>query len=45
MIYINGIRASEKDLQRLNKDIKNGIAKITAIRKTQKGATALTVEG
>lgn len=45
MIYINGIRASELDLQRLNKDIKNGIAKITASRKTKKGATALTVEG
>lgn len=43
MIYINGIKASQKDIDRLAKDLKNGTAKLTQIKTTKKGATAIKV--
>jgi hypothetical protein len=39
MIYINGRKASKKDLQKLFEDVKKGAQKITA-HFTRKGATA-----
>jgi hypothetical protein len=39
MVYINGRKASNKDLRKLFEDIKNGAQKITA-HFTKKGATA-----
>ena len=44
MLYINGIRATRKDLERLAQDIKRGAARITEARRTKRGAVALTVE-
>jgi hypothetical protein len=44
MIYINGIRASKKDLKRLVEEVRNGRAAIKSIRTTSKGATAITTE-
>lgn len=44
MIYINGIKATADDLKRLDAEIKKGSATIIEIKKTSKGATALTVE-
>jgi translation initiation factor 1 (eIF-1/SUI1) len=44
IIYINGIKATADDLKRLDAEIKKGNATITEIKKTGKGATALTVE-
>lgn len=40
MIYINGRRASKKDLLKLFDDVKKGAQKITA-HITKKGATAI----
>ena len=42
MIYINGIKASLKDLERLFQEVKRGSVAVIAIRKTKKGATAIT---
>lgn len=44
MIYINGIKASLKDLERLFKEIKLGSVTVVAIHKTKKGATAIITD-
>lgn len=44
MFYINGIKATKKDLRRLFLDVKKGVANITTARTTKKGAIALTVK-
>lgn len=43
MIYINGIRATKKDLDRLIKDIKNGKQRATA-HTTKSGNLAIVTE-
>lgn len=43
MIYINGIKASKKDLARLLKDLKRGIITATATT-TKKGALAIKAD-
>lgn len=45
MLYINGIKATRKDLERLSQDIKTGAARIIEVKRTKRGAVALTVEG
>ena len=44
MLYINGIKATRKDLERLAQDLKRGTARILEIRRTKAGALALVVE-
>lgn len=44
MTYINGIRATKKDIETLKNHIQNGFIKSITIKQTPKGATALTVE-
>ena len=44
MLYINGIKATRKGVERLNQDIKTGAARITEVKRTKSGAVALTVE-
>ena len=44
MIYINGVRASKKDLKKLLSDVEKGTTKLLNIRTTKKGAAALTVD-
>lgn len=44
MIYINGVKASKADRERLRADIRNGKNRIKSKRKTKKGATAITTE-
>jgi hypothetical protein len=43
VIYINGIRASKKDLDRLLKDLKNGKQRAKA-HTTKSGALAIVTE-
>lgn len=43
MIYINGIRASKKDIARLLKDLKKGIVTATATT-TKKGALSIKAD-
>ena len=43
MIYINGIKATKSDLDRLLKDLKNGTQKATA-HTTKGGALAIVTE-
>lgn len=43
MIYINGIKASKKDLERLLQDLKNGKNRATA-HTTKNGALAIVTE-
>ena len=44
MLYINGVKASKKDIEQLNNDIKKGNATIKAIKITDKNNIALIVE-
>ena len=44
MIYINGVKASLKDLGRLFQEVKRGSVTVIAIRKTKKGATAIITD-
>jgi hypothetical protein len=43
MIYINGIRASKKDLERLLQDLRNGTQRATA-HTTKSGSLAIVTE-
>ena len=44
MIYINGVKATKADIERLNEDIANGKNAIKETHETPKGATAITTE-
>ena len=44
MLYINGIKATQKDIERLNQDIKTGAARIVEVKRTKRGAVTLIVE-
>lgn len=44
MLYINGKKATKKDIEQLTQDLKTGRAIITSVKKTRAGAFSLTVE-
>jgi hypothetical protein len=44
IVYINGVKATKKDIEKLNADLQKDTAKITSIKTTEKNAIAITTD-